>query len=481
LRLARRFASMDLGSLRAPDAVYFSLPLLDVAPHYSTAWAVPLAVAAAVLFVIAVVRARRRREASIGGVILAAFLFAAFAGASGYLGWRYGRLAGGLHDRWLPEGNVLMSGPYAATMVAGIVAVWLALYVLARKKFAAGSIALGALAVWVVSALLSSWFMAGASFLAVWPLLGAILAAAVAAGARPDTPPRAWRALVALLCSVPAIVIVWPLVDALFGTMGLAPESGAAIGALTALGLGAVAIPTEFIVERRRWWPAGIAATTAVAFLAVAASETRYSDHHPRRVNLYYVLDADAQKANWAARVNRSDAWTGQFLGTSPKRGRPQALVPPWSSVDGVPGFLNGEAPVVSLPAPQAALVNAVPTEGGRNVTIRATPGREGDELSVWVNGVPALDVYVDGRRITGMPAVRAPDDTSWTLNYMNAPASGATVSLTLKGSGRLTVAVVERSFGLPDIPGMAITPRPASLMPVQDGDMTIVRRTYTF
>ena len=197
--------------------------------------------AAAVLFVIAVVRARRRREASIGGVILAAFIFAAFAGASGYLGWRYGRLAVRLHERWLPEGNVLMSGAYAATMVAFIVAAWLALYVLVRKKFAAGSIALGALAVWVVAALLSSWFMAGASFLAVWPLLGAILAAGVAAGARPDAPPRAWRALVALLCSVPAIVIVWPLVDALFGTMGLAPESGAAMGALTALGLGAIA------------------------------------------------------------------------------------------------------------------------------------------------------------------------------------------------------------------------------------------------
>ena len=63
----------------------------------------------------------------------------------------------------------------------------------------------------------------------------------------------------------------------------------------------------------------------------------------------------------------------------------------------------------------------------------------------------------------------------------MNAPASGATVSLTLKGSGPLTVAVVERSFGLPELPGRAITPRPASLMPVQDGDLTIVRRTYTF
>ena len=110
LRLARRFASMDLGTLEARDAVYFALPVLDVAPHYSTAWAVPFAVAATVLFVITVVRARRRREASIGGIILAAVIFAAFAGASGYLGWRFGRLAGLAHERWLPEGNVLMSG-----------------------------------------------------------------------------------------------------------------------------------------------------------------------------------------------------------------------------------------------------------------------------------------------------------------------------------------------------------------------------------
>jgi hypothetical protein len=179
--------------------------------------------------------------------------------------------------------------------------------------------------------------------------------------------------------------------------------------------------------------------------------------------------------------VRRPDPWFAQFLGSSPKAGRPPALVPPWSSVDGVPGYLNGDAPVASLPAPEAVLVGNVRTEGGRNVAIRATPAREGDELSIWVNGVPALDVSVDGTRITGMPAHRSPDDTAWTLNYMNAPAAGVVVAMTLKGAGPLTVAVVERAFGLPELPGAAITPRPPSLIPVQDGDMTVVRRTYIF
>jgi len=274
---------------------------------------------------------------------------------------------------------------------------------------------------------------------------------------------------------------VWPLIDALFCTMGLAPESGAAMAVLAALGLGALALPIEIITERRRWWPAGIACVIALAVLAVGMSETRYSDQHPKPANVVYVLDADAQKASWAARVRRPDPWFAQFLGAAPKTGRPPALVPPWSSVDGVPGYLNGDAPVANLPAPEAVLVSEVRTEGGRNVTIRATPAREGHELSIWTNGVPALDVSVDGTRVAGIPTNRAPGDTAWTLNYLNAPAAGVLVTMTLKGSGPLTVAVVERAFGLPELPGVVISPRPPSLIPVQDGDVTVVRRTYTF
>jgi hypothetical protein len=102
--------------------------------------------------------------------------------------------------------------------------------------------------------------------------------------------------------------------------------------------------------------------------------------------------------------------------------------------------------------------------------------------LSVWVNGVSALDVSVDGRRVDGAFTRRAPDDTAWTLDYYNAPASGVTVALTLRGTQPLTVAVVERASGLPMQPGVFVhTARPGSLFPIQAGDQTVVRRTYTF
>jgi hypothetical protein len=365
--------------------------------------------------------------------------------------------------------------------VACITAVWLALYVLLRKKMAAHSIALGAAFVLLVAAAASSWFAVGASYAVTWPLVGSLLAAIVASSGRPEARPGFVRTVMVMLLAAPAILILCPLAYTFFVAMGLTPEGGVATAALTALAMGALAVPLEFIAERRRWWPAGAAATLALACLAVAASETRYSDHHPRPVNVLYALDADARAANWAIRVDRPDAWFKQFLGTSPRPGRPPALVPPWSSPAGVPGFLHNEAPVGDLPAPLAVLVSAATTEGGRNVTFRVTPAREGHSLSVWVNGAPALEVSVDGRRIGGAPVPRAPDDTAWTLEYANAPASGVAVAMTLKGSKPLTVAVAERTHGLPELPGMAYAPRPASLRPIQTGDQTVVRRTYTF
>jgi hypothetical protein len=369
-------------------------------------------------------------------------------------------------------------------MVASIAAVWFALYALLRRVFAAHSMALGAAFVMLLAAVVSSWFAVGASYVVLWPVAGALLAV-IAASARldapPDLPPSAGKALVVLLLAVPAILILWPLAHSFAVAMGLAPEAGLVIALLTAIGMGALAVPIELIVERRRWWPAGAAATAALACLAVGVSETRYSDRHPRPVNVLYALDADARAASWAVRVDRPGAWLSQFLGASPRQGRPPALVQPWSSPNGVPGFLHADAPAVDLPAPQAALVRAVPTEGGRNVTFRATPGREGAALSVWVNGVPALDVSVDGTPVGGAFTRRGPDDTAWTLEYHNASASGVTITMTLRGTRPLTVAVAERTYGLPELAGVVRVPRPAWLMPIQTGDVTVVRRTYTF
>ena len=497
--LARRFGSADLKTLQTRDAVYFSLPIVYLVARYPVMWALPLALAAVVLFVWAVVRARRRTLASIGGMLLACLIVAAFGAAAGYWGWRFSRLMIGLHSGWLSPGNIADSAPYAALMVAVVVTAWCGLYVLLRKWFAPHSLLLGSALIWIVAAVAAAWFVPGGSYVVLWPVAGALLAGFALPGAAGrgvagrGTAGRGaagrgaavggGRALIVALCGVPASIILWPLVATFFTAMGLAPEFGVALTVLTVFALVSLTAQLEVIAEGRRWWPAGLALLASCVCLGTGMAVTPYSATHPQTVNIEYVLNADVGKAQWAARMDPPDAWASQYLSSNPSSGRPPALVPPWSRVQGVPGYLRAEAPLVELAAPSATLVSsAAVSEGqGRTLTIHVKPAAEGHVLTVWTNGARVLDAAIGGTPVRLSTAPRAADDTAWSVDFVNAAADGATITLTVKSLGRLTVALLDRSAGLPVIPGLTFEPRPSSIVPIQSGDMTIVRRTYTF
>ena len=60
-------------------------------------------------------------------------------------------------------------------------------------------------------------------------------------------------------------------------------------------------------------------------------------------------------------------------------------------------------------------------------------------------------------------------------------PADGVELKLQTKAGEQVNLAVVDRSSGLPTIPGTNFAPRPADSMPQHSGDQTMVRRTFTF
>jgi hypothetical protein len=389
-----------------------------------------------------------------------------------------------LHAQWLSPGNIADSVPYAALLVMAVVAAWCALYALLRKKFAPHSLLLGSAFIWVVAAVAAAWFMPGASYVLLWPVAGSIAASFALPGAGGRVAAvGGGRALLVGLCAVPASIILWPLIATFVTAMGLTPEFGVALALLTVFTTASLAAPTEVMTEGRRWWPALVTLTVSIVCLGTGMAVTGWSATHPQPVNMLYVLNADAGKAHWAARMDPPDAWALQYLGSNPTTGRPPALVPPWSRVQGVPGYLRAEAPLVDLAAPSATLVASTTVDGGqgRTLTIHVKPAAEGRMLNVWTNGATVLDATIDGKAVGLSTAPRAADDTAWSVDFANATSDGAMLTLTVKGLNRLTVAVLDRSAGLPPIPGRAFEPRPASIVPIQGGDQTIVRRTYTF
>ncbi|HSK10341.1 MAG TPA: M20/M25/M40 family metallo-hydrolase, partial [Vicinamibacterales bacterium] len=169
LGLARRLGAIDLATLQGSDAVYFSVPGAGLVVRYPVGWALPFAVLAIVVFVAAVVRARRQASVHLGGLVLAIVIHLGFVALAGFLGFRFARWIAAAHHGWLGRGDAAMSAAYAVVLMAAVASVWLALHTLLRKRFAGRTLALSGAFLLAGGAVASAWFLPGTSYVPLWP------------------------------------------------------------------------------------------------------------------------------------------------------------------------------------------------------------------------------------------------------------------------------------------------------------------------
>jgi hypothetical protein len=85
----------------------------------------------------------------------------------------------------------------------------------------------------------------------------------------------------------------------------------------------------------------------------------------------------------------------------------------------------------------------------------------------------------VDFTKLTDGPPRREP----WRVQYFAFPPEGAEMTLSFKSPSPVKVRVTDRSYGLPQSPGLAVRPRPRDAMPAPHpfSDVTVVTKTYSF
>jgi hypothetical protein len=218
------------------------------------------------------------------------------------------------------------------------------------------------------------------------------------------------------------------------GEIGLAAAALVALLLLLATGL-----------RTRRLSPVGLA--KGVALFAEALHTTRYTAAHPQPLRVVYSYDASTRRSHWAVEPPRRMRWTAPFL--------------------------DGAAPPVPLPPPQAALLEDRTTAGVRSLRLRLTSPRGARKLFLELPDAEPLAVSVDGK-----PAINLPEN-GLRLWYHGLRPEGVDVALRLRAPGPLTLRLEDRSDGLPAIPGFP-APRPPELTPTQDGDETRVQATTT-
>lgn len=471
LALARSFGDADLNDLRGGDAVFFNVlagPLLHYPAWFS--WLLSALAVAAWTGIMLWVSHRDRivwHDVPFGG--LAQLLTLVGLALSALV---FSLVVGALHAHLPWESDVLRDGWYVVALCALLFAIWTVAFRRIRQRIGLPGLLLGyALDLLVLTLTVTRW-LPGSGYLFAWPLLGLLAGSWIAARWAGS---RSAIVVAALgLCALPAIVPLVPLLRGLHEALGFTAASAMAFALFLAVLMAATAPLLDVLLETAgRVVPR--TALGAFALLSIVASRaTRYGVDRPKPSMLAYAFDTSEHRAKWACFAERADPWIAQFVGNAPEKGRLPGFYPDWIPFP----LLLHEAPALDLVPPVATLVDSSTSEGVRTLRVAIKSPRGGRTVTVLALGPGVLESWVDGRSLGSDADIRWGSPT-WSFGYSHPPPSGFELKLRLKGTAPVSLWVVDRTSGLPEVPGRTFTPRPADSMPIHTGDQTMVMAKF--
>ncbi|HET7113073.1 MAG TPA: M20/M25/M40 family metallo-hydrolase, partial [Pyrinomonadaceae bacterium] len=476
LALTRHFANLDLRQTRAPNAVYFDV-FGSTLVHYPYSWSIPLTILVLIVFSVVLVVGLRKKYLTIRGVVFGALMFlltTAVAAGFAWLLWavifrvRYASAS-------RPQGETYYSNLYLIGFVALMIAIAVSFYSLFRRKTSVENLAAGGLLWWTILMLLSTFYLAGGSYLFTWPLLFSVIGLAASMVLKGRN--RTSLALTALLvCAIPGLALMIPLTYQIF--VGMTLNSIALVAVLVLLQLGLL-IPQFDVMQRANKWALPIVALVAGAgFIVAGVSSSSFDRQHPKPSNMFYALNADSGNAVWASMDQRPDEWTSQFLSPNPQN-RPLSEF--FSSYLSSEQFRQNPAPAVNIAPPQIVVLSDQKNGDVRTLSLRVTSSRQAPLLSLFVDSKSeVLSVSVNGNRLDQNNAASLRTNNHlWNMRYVAPPSEGVDVAFEIRNPEPLKIRVVDQSFALPEMPNT----RPDYLMPSPHplSDATLVSKSFTF
>ena len=500
-------ASPSAGS----DAIYFNVTRATLAIYPET-WAIPLA-AVATLLTIALwvygLRCGQWTVRSLGGGVGRAVGAVVLGAMAGLLPMRLFPLLAPSPRSTLYTGNVTLAGTIllALGLMWGLWA-WRASADRNAARNTTGAdadtfrpdaITGGAMLLWLALTWLTTLKLPGGSYLFVWPLLFALAAAwiclltarsrstSIVSGTSGLAPAPHHRTaifiaqiIVQMASSTSALLLVVPVLCLLFSALSLTALP--VVGAFVALCAGL--LHTQLVLVSQIWSARPFAMPLArgiagLVLIGAGAQALRATPAHPQFNSIFYGLDADTGRATWASDDLRPDAWTAQFLGQKPQAGSLPAFLPVSAG-----RFLQAPAPPLALAPSVATLQNDRIEAGTRILQIHVTSPRDAPIIEIAAPDAEVLEAVVEEQSVGGNQGLHH----AWSLLYFSVPAEGITLTLRVALSDAktpLTLRVVDRSYGLPDIAGHPYTSRPAAMIATPATgwyqDTLLVGKTYRF
>jgi hypothetical protein len=128
---------------------------------------------------------------------------------------------------------------------------------------------------------------------------------------------------------------------------------------------------------------------------------------------------------------------------------------------------------------PEAIYIRDTLLNGSRRVVMRIKAPKGTMSVTMRATGAPVRTASIDERVIdTTRYRYRT---KAWVMEYWAVPDTGAIVALSIPPGAKIDFEIASRWPGLPSVPGVTIPPRPAFVVPIGEGDLSVVYRKYTF
>jgi len=462
LAMVRALARADLEAPRRRELAFFDVLAFGVV-RWPLGWMPVLAIAAALLWLAGATRAVRRGELRAGALAFGGGAFLAGIAGTGVVGYLL-----------LLALRAVGAAPYpfiahpaaarAAFLALPVLGAWAAALWPGRRAGAAG-LWWGTWGAWAGAGVATGFANPGLAYPFVLPcLVAGACGLAASAHARWVTSLLPLAAAAVLWCPV-----AWLLYDAL--GLPILPASSA----LLTLVLGTAALAWLEAGPRFRGALAfGTAALIVTASVAAAAALPFTADN-PRKLNLWYSLDADAKEARWLASAGSGPL--PRELGAAAPFGRAPVAALPWAPR--VRAY-SAPAPALPLSGPELAIEEQRSEGGTRSIRARLRSPRGAALAGIGLPAERVMSVRMNGTSVPETPSKNLVgaaygDSRAWR-GYVctTTGVEGVQIELELSGAGPVDAYLWDASPGLPEQGAQLLSARPAWAVPFQTGDRTL-------
>lgn len=448
--LLNYFSNSDLSQLKSnQDKVYFNAPFYMV--KYPFSWVIPMALFGFILFGLFIFLGIGKKIFHLKEVIQSfiPFLGSLFtASLITFLGWKIILICYPQYQEIL-QGFTYNGHDYVIAFISFSVASCFWFYRNHNKKNSEIVLQIPLLFIWLLVNLAIAFFLKGAAFLII-PVLASIIVLGYFVLTQKTNP------YLNLVMSVPALLILVPLITMFPVGLGLKILVGSAILTILCFGL---LLPLFNTFQRKGIWATAFM-VLGLVYVVKAHQSSDFVNGAGKPNSLVYILNADNNQANWATYDSNLDEWTKAYLGENPKIATPLNTNKLYSKYGSEYTFM-AKAPLKTIPKPTIEFVTDSLSGNKHFYKIKITPNRKVNRYDVFTNEKASIaHLVANGAKALDIKSNIVSKKSNKLLSYYVVDNIPLTLEFSIPQNQKLEFDLVESSFDLMSNTQFKMAPR---------------------